>query len=276
MTCNVAAPSTGLPTKTEQADINLALYGRNSESPCIVLAASTPADCFEFAYMATKLAFEHMTPVILLTDGYLANGSEPWKYPKTADLPEISVPMAKPNGEAYLPYLRNKETFTRYFAIPGMPGLEHRIGGLEKQENTGNVSYDPLNHEGMVNLRAEKVERVANYIPGLKVMGEGNGKLLVVGWGGTYGSLHTSVAELWKEGKSIDHAHFNYINPLPKNTGEVLAGYENILVCELNLGQFASHLKSKFPHLKIGSYTKVQGLPFTVTELKEKFIEILN
>ena len=269
-------PSTGLPTKTEQADINLALYGRNSESPCIVLAASTPADCFEFAYMATKLAFEHMTPVILLTDGYLANGSEPWKYPKTADLPEISVPMAKPNGEAYLPYLRNKETLARYFAIPGMPGLEHRIGGLEKQENTGNVSYDPLNHEGMVNLRAEKVERVANYIPGLKVMGEGNGKLLVVGWGGTYGSLHTSVAELWKEGKSIDHAHFNYINPLPKNTGEVLAGYENILVCELNLGQFASHLKSKFPHLKIGSYTKVQGLPFTVTELKEKFIEILN
>lgn len=268
-------PSTGLPTKTEQADINLALYGRNSESPCIVLAASTPANCFEFAYTAAKLSMEHMTPVFLLTDGYLANGSEPWKFPKMADLPAIHIPLAKSNGKAYLPYLRNNETLARYWAIPGMPGLEHRIGGLEKQELTGNVSYDPLNHENMVKVRAEKVERVANYIPEVKVMGEGKGKLLVVGWGGTYGSLHTSVSELWKTGRSIDHAHFNYINPLPKNTRQLLSSYDKVVVCELNMGQFAAYLRNKFPDLKIQSYTKIQGLPFTVTELKEKFINLL-
>ncbi|MGE0590288.1 MAG: 2-oxoacid:acceptor oxidoreductase subunit alpha [Cyclobacteriaceae bacterium] len=269
-------PSTGLPTKTEQADINLALYGRNSESPCIVLAASTPSNCFEFAYTAAKLALEHMTPVILLTDGYLANGSEPWKFPKMSELPAIKVPYAKPNGEAYLPYLRDNETLARYWAIPGMTGLEHRIGGLEKQENTGNVSYDPVNHEKMVHTRAEKVDRVANYIPDVEVMGEGKGKLLVVGWGGTYGSLHTSVSELWKAGRDIDHAHFNFINPLPKNTRQLLSSYEKVVVCELNMGQFASHLRSKFPDIKIESYTKIQGLPFTVTELKEKFISLLK
>lgn len=269
-------PSTGLPTKTEQADINLALYGRNSESPCIVLAASTPSNCFEFAYMAAKLSIEHMTPVILLTDGYLANGSEPWKFPKMAELAPITIPYAKQNGQDYLPYLRNKETLARYWAIPGMPGLEHRIGGLEKQENTGNVSYDPMNHENMVKVRAEKVERVANYIPEIKVMGEGKGKLLVVGWGGTYGSLHTAVSELWKAGKNIDHAHFNYINPLPKNTRKLLGSYEKVVVCELNMGQFASHLRSKFPDIKIETYNKIQGLPFTVTELKEKFIDLLK
>jgi len=269
-------PSTGLPTKTEQADINLALYGRNSESPCIVLAASTPANCFEFAFQAAKLSFEHMTPVILLTDGYLANGSEPWKFPKMSELPSITIPYAEPNGSDYLPYLRNKDTLARYWAIPGTPGFEHRIGGLEKQELTGNVSYDPANHENMVKVRAEKVERVANYIPDVEVMGEGKGKLLVVGWGGTYGSLHTSVSELWKAGKNIDHAHFNYINPLPKNTRQLLSSYEKVVVCELNMGQFASHLRSKFPDIKIDSYTKIQGLPFTVTELKEKFINLLK
>ncbi|HRW99250.1 MAG TPA: 2-oxoacid:acceptor oxidoreductase subunit alpha [Cyclobacteriaceae bacterium] len=269
-------PSTGLPTKTEQADINLALHGRNSESPCIVLAASTPSNCFEFAYTAAKLALEHMTPVILLTDGYLANGSEPWKFPKMSELPAIKIPYAKANGEAYLPYLRDNETLARRWAVPGMPGLEHRIGGLEKQENTGNVSYDPVNHEKMVRTRAEKVERVANYIPDIEVMGEGKGKLLVVGWGGTYGSLHTSVSELWKAGRDIDHAHFNFINPLPKNTRQLLSNYEKVVVCELNMGQFASHLRSKFPDIKIESYTKIQGLPFTVTELKEKFISLLK
>lgn len=269
-------PSTGLPTKTEQADINLALHGRNSESPCIVLAASTPSNCFEFAYTAAKLALEHMTPVILLTDGYLANGSEPWKFPKMSELPAIKIPYAKANGEAYLPYLRDNETLARRWAVPGMPGLEHRIGGLEKQENTGNVSYYPVNHEKMVRTRAEKVERVANYIPDIEVMGEGKGKLLVVGWGGTYGSLHTSVSELWKAGRDIDHAHFNFINPLPKNTRQLLSNYEKVVVCELNMGQFASHLRSKFPDIKIESYTKIQGLPFTVTELKEKFISLLK
>jgi len=172
--------------------------------------------------------------------------------------------------------LRNKETLARYWAVPGMAGMEHRIGGLEKQENTGNVSYDPINHENMVKVRAEKVERVANYIPELKVMGEGKGKLLVVGWGGTYGSLHTSVTELRKAGKDVDQAHFNYINPLPKNTEQLFSNYEQIVVCELNMGQFASHLRSKFPKLNIKSYTKIQGLPFTVTELKENFLNLLK
>lgn len=269
-------PSTGLPTKTEQADINLALYGRNSESPCIVLAASTPSNCFEFAFLAAKLTVEHMTPVILLTDGYLANGSEPWKFPKVADLPSITIPTPKLNGEAFMPYVRDKESLSRFWAIPGTPGLEHRIGGLEKQENTGNVSYDPINHESMVKVRAEKVARVANYIPELEVMGEGKGKLLVVGWGGTYGGLHTSVSELRQAGKDVDHAHFNYINPLPKNTKSVLSSYDKIVVCELNMGQFAAHLRSLFPGLNIQSYTKIQGLPFTVTELKETFINLLK
>lgn len=269
-------PSTGLPTKTEQADINLALYGRNSESPCIVIAASTPANCFEFAYMAIKLSVEHMTPVMLLTDGYLANGSEPWKFPGMDKLPDIKVSDPKPNGETFLPYERNPESLVRPWAIPGMKGLEHRIGGLEKQEHTGNVSYDPQNHEKMVKVRAEKVERVANYIPELTVEGVGDGKILVVGWGGTYGGIHTSVTELQEAGKKIDFCHFNYINPLPKNTQEVLSRYKKIIVCELNMGQFANYLKSKFTGLNILSYTKIQGQPFTVTELKEAFIHHLK
>lgn len=269
-------PSTGLPTKTEQADINLALYGRNSESPCIVLAASTPANCFEFAFMAAKLSIEHMTPVMLLTDGYLANGSEPWKFPTMSELPDIKVVAPKVNGEAFLPYERDPDSLVRPWAIPGMVGLEHRIGGLEKQENTGNVSYDPQNHEKMVKVRAEKVERVANYIPEITVEGEGNGKVLVVGWGGTYGGIHTSVTELQEAGKKIDFCHFNYINPLPKNTKEVLSRYKKIVVCELNMGQFAGYLRSKFPGLPIESYTKIQGQPFTVTELKEVFIHHLK
>jgi 2-oxoglutarate ferredoxin oxidoreductase subunit alpha len=268
-------PSTGLPTKTEQADLNIAVLGRNSESPCIVLAASTPSNCFEFAYMAAKLTVEHMTPVILLTDGYLANGSEPWRFPKLADLPPITVKEVKANG-VFQPYARDPQTLARPWALPGTPGLEHRIGGLEKQELTGNVSYDPINHEKMVHVRAEKVERVANFIPELQVRGDGNGKYLVVGWGGTYGSLLTSITELQHAGKKIDFVHFNYINPLPKNTQAVLEKYKKIVVCELNLGQFASYLRSKFPNLNIVSYNKVQGQPFMVTELKEVFIEHLK
>ncbi len=269
-------PSTGLPTKTEQADINLALYGRNSESPCIVIAASTPSNCFEFAFMAIKLSVEHMTPVILLTDGYLANGSEPWKFPSMEELPEIKFSIPIPKNDAFLPYERNPETLVRTWAVPGMKGLEHRIGGLEKQEDTGNVSYDAANHEKMVKIRAEKVERVANFLPELSIEGDGNGKVLIIGWGGTYGSLHTSVSELQKAGKKIDFCHFNYINPLPKNTKEILSQYKKIVVCELNMGQFANYLKSTFTGLDILSYTKIQGQPFTVTELKEAFINHLK
>jgi 2-oxoglutarate ferredoxin oxidoreductase subunit alpha len=269
-------PSTGLPTKTEQADINIAVYGRNSESPAVVIAASTPSNCFDFAYHAVKLAVEHMTPVILLTDGYLANGSEPWKFPKLADLPPIRVNEPQKTNGTYHPYERDPETLARMWAVPGTPGLEHRIGGLEKQDITGNVSYDPHNHEKMVRTRAEKVARVANYIPELEVIGNGDGKLLVVGWGGTYGGLLTSVKELQQANKKIDFVHFNYINPLPKNTQAIFEKYEKILVCELNMGQFASLLRSKFPGLTILSYNKIQGQPFLVTELKEVFINHLK
>jgi len=269
-------PSTGLPTKTEQADLNIAVYGRNSESPAVVIAASTPSNCFDFAFVAAKIAVEHMTPVLLLTDGYLANGSEPWKFPKMNELPEIKASVHKLNGQAYMPYARDPETLVRQWVVPGTPGLEHRIGGLEKQDLTGNVSYDPANHELMVNLRAKKVERVANSIPEQTVVGSGSGKLLVVGWGGTYGSLFTTVNELQHEGQNVDFAHFNYINPLPKNTGDLFSKYDRILVCELNLGQFAGYLKSHFPGLSIHSYHKVQGQPFTVSELKEHILEHLN
>jgi 2-oxoglutarate/2-oxoacid ferredoxin oxidoreductase subunit alpha len=269
-------PSTGLPTKTEQADINIAVFGRNSESPAVVLAASTPANCFDFAFMAAKLAVEHMTPVILLTDGYLANGSEPWKFPKTSELPDITIKEPSKDNGVYYPYARDPESLTRSWALPGTPGYEHRIGGLEKQEKTGNVSYDPINHESMVRTRAEKIERVANYIPELEVKGTGDGKLLVVGWGGTFGGMHTAVTELQLANKKIDFVHFNYINPLPKNTKAVFEKYSKILVCELNLGQFANLLRSKFQGMNILSYTKIQGQPFLVTELKEVFIEHLK
>jgi len=269
-------PSTGLPTKTEQADLNIAVFGRNSESPAVVLAASTPSNCFQFAFQAVKLAVEHMTPVLLLSDGYLANGSEPWKFPKMSDLPEINIPVpVLSNGKQYQPYLRDSEKLSRFWAIPGTKGMEHRIGGLEKEDVTGNVSYDPQNHEKMVKLRAEKVKRIENYIPDLKVTGDGESDLLVVGWGGTHGSLFTAVSDLIAEGKKVDFAHFNYINPLPKNTGNVLGKYKKILICELNTGQFINYLRGHFPDLDFEQYNKIQGLPFTVIELKDRIKQLL-
>lgn len=270
-------PSTGLPTKTEQADVNIAVFGRNSESPLVVMAASTPSNCFDAAYQAVKLAIEHMTPVILLSDGYLANGSEPWRFPKMADLPEIKInhPKSPQNGR-YYPYMRDPETLVRPWAIPGTPGLEHRIGGLEKQDITGNVSYDPLNHEKMVHLRAEKIARVANYIPEQTIHGSGKASLLVVGWGGTYGALFTAVSELQRNGVDIDYAHFTYINPLPRNTAALLKDYRKILVCELNMGQFATLLRGRTAHPGIVSHTKVQGQPFLVSELKEAIMQHLK
>ncbi len=268
-------PSTGLPTKTEQADFNLAMFGRNSDCPVIVVAPHTPSKCFEFAYLAGKLTVEHMTPVMFLSDGYLANGSEPWKIPSVDGLPSISIPEASLNGEDYLPYLRDEDKLSRFWAKPGTPGLEHRVGGLEKEAETGNVSYDPENHESMVRLRQEKVDRVANYIPEQEVIGEGSGKLLIVGWGSTYGSLLTAVKQLQASGKKVDLAHFNYLSPLPKNTEAIFSKYEKVLVCELNMGQFAAYLRSIFPSYDIQQYNKIQGLPFTVMEIKEKIIEIL-
>ena len=268
-------PSTGLPTKTEQADLLQALYGRNGESPMPVVAASTPGNCFDYACQAAKIAVEHMTPVVLLTDGYLGNGAQPWKIPAMKDLPEIKPNFAK-EGEDYKPYARDPETLVRKWALPGTKGLEHRIGGLEKVNITGEISYVPENHQKMVDLRAAKVAKIADSIPEQEIFGsQDGGEVLVVGWGGTYGHLYSVVRELREEGKDVSLAHFNYINPLPRNTEAVLAKFKRILVCELNLGQFAAYLRSKFPHFAYEQYNKVAGLPFTVVELKEKITELL-
>ncbi len=269
-------PSTGLPTKTEQSDLMQALYGRNGESPVVVLAASTPADCFDYAYIASKIAIEHMTPVILLTDGYLANGSELWHIPDINDLPEIKVPYVKDNDPDYQPYFRNPDSLARYWAMPGQEGLRHKVGGLEKEDITGEISHDPLNHQVMVELRDAKVEKVVDYIPEQQIIGEDKGDLLVIGWGGSYGPLLTAVEELQEEGKSISLAHFNYIRPLPRNTADLLKGFKKRVVCEQNLGQFADFLTMKHPQFEYLRYNKVQGLPFMISQLKLKFKEILE
>ncbi len=249
-------PSTGLPTKTEQSDLLQALYGRNGESPLIVIAASTPANCFNYAYEASRLALEHMTPVILLTDGYIANGSAPWKIKTVDEMPDIKTRIVKENNN-WQPYERDDKTLARSWAIPGTPGLEHRVGGLEKDKLTGNVSYVPENHEYMVKIRAEKIKRVQDNIPDLKPEFAEEGDLLVVGWGGTYGSLHTAVKELNIEGyKNVGFAHFNYINPLPKNTEDVLKKFKKIVVCELNNGQFAKVLRINFNKFDFINTTK--------------------
>lgn len=269
-------PSTGLPTKTEQSDLLHAVFGRHGDSSCVVLASSSPANCFNFAYEAARIAIEHMTPVILLSDGYLANGSELWQIPKVSELPEIKAPRVKDNDPAYKPYNRDPKTMARYWALPGQEGLRHQIGGLEKADVTGEISYDPLNHEIMTLSRAEKIEKVVNDIPGQQVVGKPEGDLLVVGWGGTYGALHTAVKEMQKEGYNISLTQFNYINPLPSNVSDILEKFRNIIVCELNLGQFASYLRCKLPQYQYLQFNKVQGLPFLISELKTRFKEILD
>ena len=269
-------PSTGLPTKTEQSDLLQALYGRHGESQVVVLASSTPANCFDFAFEASRLAIEHMTPVILLSDGYLANGSELWKIPSVKDLPEIKAPLVKDNDTEYQPYLRDPETLVRKWALPGQAGLRHHIGGLEKADITGEISYDPYNHEKMTIYRTEKIERIAHFIPKQEVIGSEEGELLVVGWGGTYGALYTAVVELQEEGKSISMVQFNYINPLPVNVADIFSKFRKIIICELNMGQFAVYLRSKLPQFTYLQFNKVQGLPFLISELKNKFNRVLN
>lgn len=269
-------PSTGLPTKTEQSDLNQALYGRNGEAPLIVVAASSSANCFYWAYTAAKLALEHMTPVIFLSDGYLGNGSQLFRIPKVADMPSITPRFAKENDPDYRPYRRDPETLAREWAVPGMEGLRHRVGGLEKADGEGHLSTDPENHKKMVWNRQEKVNRVANYIPEQEVMGDPDGDLLVVGWGGTAGALTLAVEEMTKEGKKVAYTHFNYISPLPKNTGDILRKYKKIVVCELNNGQFLGWLRAQFPECPMHQYNKVMGLPFEVGELKEEFNKILG
>jgi 2-oxoglutarate ferredoxin oxidoreductase subunit alpha len=262
-------PSTGLPTKTEQSDLMQAYYGRNGEAPIPVLAASTPSDCFFMAFEAVKIALQHMTPVILLSDGYIANGAEPWKFPAAADLPAIEVKFKTSLAEGeekFLPYKRD-EKLARPWAIPGTAGLEHRIGGIEKQHETGNVSYDPENHEFMVKMRQAKVDKIADYIPLQTIdSGAANGKVLVLGWGSTYGTIKSAVLQLQSQGKSVSHAHIKYMRPFPKNLGEILAGFETILIPEINNGQLIKIIRDQYL-VDAKAYNKIMGIPITKLEL---------
>ncbi|WP_420583229.1 2-oxoacid:acceptor oxidoreductase subunit alpha [Reichenbachiella sp.] len=270
-------PSTGLPTKTEQADLLQALYGRNGEAPIPIFAPSTPKDCFDMTFMACKIALEHMTPVMLLTDGYIANGSEPWQYPESKDLADIKPPLIKKNqkDDHFLPYQRD-ENLVRKWAIPGIAGYEHRIGGLEKEMDTGNVSYDPDNHEQMIKIRAEKVEKVASVFPEQTyAQGSEKSKLLVIGWGSTYGAIESAIIDLGEEGYDIAHIHLRMIHPLPSNLGEILRHFEQIIVPEMNNGQLVMVLRNKFL-LPLKSVTKIKGVPFTVQEIKEAILNQLS
>ncbi|GAB1351183.1 2-oxoacid:acceptor oxidoreductase subunit alpha [Ignavibacteriales bacterium] len=266
-------PSTGLPTKTEQSDLFQAMYGRNGEAPVCVLAASTPADCFHMAYEAARIATKYMTPVILLSDGYLSQGSEPFRIPAEDELPELKIEFRTEKEEFY-PYLRD-ENLSRPWAIPGTPGLEHRIGGLEKSHIYGNVSYVPENHEFMINLRDQKIKNIANDIPDLEVRGEQEGDLLVLGWGSTYGAINEAINRIQARDIKISQAHLKYINPLPKNLGDVLKRFKRILLPEINLGQLAMVLRSEYL-IDIIQYNKVQGLPFKAFEIEEKILNLLG
>ena len=266
-----AGPSTGIPTKTEQTDFTQAIYGRNGECPIPVVAAHSPAHCFDAAFNAAKIALEHMTPVILLSEGFIGNGSEPWRIPSMSDYPDIKPPFvtgALSEGEKFQPFERNPETLVRRWAIPGQKGFEHRVGGLEKN-HAGTISSDPANHALMIQERQKKVENIADFIPELEVMGPKSGKLLVVGWGGTYGHIMSAFNQVREEGGEVSYAHFDYLYPLPRNTREVLLSFEKVLVCELNIQQFASWLESRVPEANVLKFNKVQGQPFLVSELVE-------
>ena len=267
-------PSTGLPTKTEQADLLQVVYGRNGEAPIPVIAAATPADCFSAVFESARIAIKYMTPVICLTDGYLANGSEPWLIPDYGNLPDIS-PHFITNPEGFLPYSRDKETLARPWAIPGTPGLEHRIGGLEKKNLTGNIDYSPKNHDLMVHLRAEKIARIENDIPPAEIEGDRQGDVLVVGWGSTYGAIRTAVQRHRLKGHSVSHLHLRYISPMQKNVGEILSQFKTILVPELNMGQLIKILRSNYLVPAMG-LNKIMGLPFQAEEIETKIGELLQ
>lgn len=270
-------PSTGLPTKSEQTDLLQALFGRNGESPIPVIAATSPTDCFDSAYLAAKMAIEHMTPVILLTDAFIANGSAAWKLPDLADYPTIIPPYVTPEmSEGWSPYKRNPETLVRSWAIPGTPGFMHRIGGLEKSSATGAISNDPDNHHLMVEQRAQKVARIADTLPPLKVEGDKDADLLIVGFGGTYGHLHEAMQQMMAEGRKVAQAHFNMINPLPRGTQETLAKYKKVVVAEQNTGQLAAYLRMRTKGINIYQYNEVKGQPFNVSTLVEAFTKIME
>lgn len=266
-------PSTGLPTKTEQTDLMQALYGRNGESPVAVVAAATPTDCFTMAFEAARIAIEHMTPVILLTDAFIGNGSSAWRIPEDDEYPEIKVPYLPAERIAeggWRPYERDAKSQVRYWAIPGTEGAMHRLGGLEKDAVTGAISTDPVNHEKMVNIRREKIARIADNIPALELDGDAKADTLLIGWGGTYGHLRTAAEELCAEGTPVAHAHLRYINPLPANALDIFRSYKNVVVAELNTGMLADYLQSKLPGVNIRRINKVQGQPFTVAEVKDR------
>jgi len=267
-------PSTGLPTKTEQSDLFQAMYGRNGECPMVVVAPATPSDCFDVAFEACKIALEHMIPVMILSDGYVANGSEPWRVPAAADLPKIKVTKAT-DPENFMPYSHVEGTIARPWAVPGTPGLEHRIGGLEKEDQTGNVNYDPDNHHYMNVHRQNKVDVIANYIPEVKAYGDDSGELLVLGWGGTYGAIRSSVERAQNAGHSVAHLHLRHINPFPKNLGEVLGNYKRVLIPELNLGQLSTMIRAKYL-VDAKGLNKVAGKPFTTTEVYNKILQMVK
>ncbi|MDT7807897.1 MAG: 2-oxoglutarate/2-oxoacid ferredoxin oxidoreductase subunit alpha [Acidobacteriota bacterium] len=266
-------PSTGLPTKTEQADLFQAVWGRNGECPAIVVAPATPAECFSMAIEAVRLAYRYMTPVFYLSDGYLANGAEPWLVPEIEDLPKIEVTFAT-DPASFMPYARDEETLARPYALPGTPGLEHRIGGIEKQHLTGNVNYDPENHHFMVLMRQAKVDRAAQDIPQVEIFGEKSGKVLVLGWGSTYGSITSAVERLQVEGKSVSSAHLRHLNPFPSNLGEVLRSFETVIIPEMNLGQLATMVRAKYL-VDAVPFSKVKGRPFQIREIVKKVEEYL-
>ena len=271
-------PSTGLPTKTEQTDLRQALYGRNGESPLAVVAAASPTDCFNMAFEAARIAVEHMTPVVLLTDGFIANGSSAWRIPEEDEYPAIKPNFVKPEmlEQGWRPYMRNEETEVRYWAIPGTPGFQHRLGGLEKDYNTSAISTDPANHEKMVQARQKKIDLIARNIPDVEVQGNPDADTLLIGWGGTYGHLYTAVEELNNSGKPVAFAHFRYICPLPANTAEVISRYKRVIVAELNNGQFADYLQAKNPMTDIKRINKVQGQPFLVQEIIDGVTKIME
>jgi 2-oxoglutarate ferredoxin oxidoreductase subunit alpha len=266
-------PSTGLPTKTEQSDLLQAMYGRNGEAPMPVLAISSPNDAFDTVYEGARIAIEHMTPVVILSDGYIANGAEPWKFPKTKDLPKFDIPFVDPKcEEPFLPYRRNKHG-VRPWAPVGTKGFTHRIGGLEKEENTGNVSYDPANHEKMVRQRASKVENIVHSIPKQKInYGTVDDEVLILGWGSTFGSIETAVREMKNDGIPVAHIHIKYLNPFPENLKELLSNFDKIIIPEMNDGQLSKLIRERFL-IDVIPLPKIKGLPFTVNEIKDAVLK---
>jgi 2-oxoglutarate ferredoxin oxidoreductase subunit alpha len=269
-----AGPSTGMPTKTEQADLLQVVFGRNGDSPLVVVAPSTPSDCFDMAFEAVRIALRSMTPVVYLSDAFLATGSEPWRIPDAADLPDISVPN-RTDRVGFQPYARDPVTLARPWAVPGTPGLEHRIGGLEKADISGNVSYDPDNHHRMTELRAAKIARIADDIPDLEVFGPERGDLLILGWGSTYGAIRTAVERLQAAGRSVAHAHLRYLNPFPRNTGQVVTSYRRVLIPEVNLGQLLVLIRARFLVDAVG-YDRVRGKPFRIAEIEDEAERLLD